>query len=216
MLIAATGDDYMKIRVILLSAFITACLIVSFSSCAGEKPKEPVVFESGKLTVSLDYEKQPGYATNQFAVWIEDMDGNYINTLYATRYTANGGYKNRPDSVFNWVGKSGLAGMDKSEADAFTGATPKTGNLSYAWNLTDKDGNTVPEGEYKYLAEGTLRWKNHVVYSGVINIGGETVSSEASPVFVYEESDGQPALSEESAENSMITAVKAVYEPPAE
>ena len=38
---------------------------------------------SGEVIISLDYERQSGSASNQFAIWIEDMDGNYINTVYA-------------------------------------------------------------------------------------------------------------------------------------
>ena len=83
------------------------------------------------LTVEFNYEKISGSASNQFAVWIEDMNGKYINTLYATRWTANGGYKNRPDSIALWVEKSNLESMSKAEVDAIAGATPSAGSVSY-------------------------------------------------------------------------------------
>jgi hypothetical protein len=146
--------------------FITTVLLLALlCACGSGEQEDTRVFESGTLTVSFDYEKISGSASNQFAVWVEDMNGNYINTLYATKWTANGGYKNRPDSIAIWVNKSNLASMQKSEADAISGATPKAGNLSYTWDLTDTNGGTVALGEYKVFVEGTLRWKNYVIYS---------------------------------------------------
>jgi hypothetical protein len=180
-----------------------------------EQPPEPVRIEepaqpeelaaSGEVTVSFDYAKQSGSASNQFAIWIEDTDGNYVKTLYATRYTANGGYERRPDSIPIWVEKSGV--------DAVTSATPKAGPLSFDWDLTDKDGNTVPKGEYKILVEGTLRWKNQVLYSGVIDLAGEAAAIALTPEFTFAGADNQPALTPEAPEAAMITSVRAEYAP---
>jgi len=47
---------------------------------------------SGHVAISFGYVKQSGSASNQFAVWIEDMSGNYLQTVFATRWTANGGF----------------------------------------------------------------------------------------------------------------------------
>ena len=167
----------------------------------------------GELTITFDYEKISGWATNQFAVWIEDTDGNYINTLYATKWTANGGYKSRPDSIKIWVKKSGVDSMQKSAVDAISGATPKAGKLSYSWDLTYSNGETVPQGEYMFFVEGTLRWQNHVVYSGVIEIGDNAVTVTAEAEYFFEESGDNPALNEDSLEVAMISGVVAVFEP---
>jgi len=111
----------------------------------------------GSVVISFNYKRQSGSASNQFALWIEDMSGQLIKTLYATRFTANGGYKNRPDSIPLWVEKSGLASMTGSEVDAVSGATPNAGDLSYTWDLTGADGNTVLPGQYRFFVEDTLR-----------------------------------------------------------
>jgi hypothetical protein len=195
-------------------AIAALALILMLNACSETTaPVAPSSYEAGKLTITLDYQRQSGYASNQYAVWIEDADGNYVVTLYATRYTANGGYKVRPDSIAEWVAKSGLADMEEAEADAVAGATPGSGTQSYAWDLTDANGNTVQPGEYRFCVEGSLRWKNRVLYTGVINLGGEAVTAEGEAQFTYEASDGQPALTSESVENGMIGAVKAEYEP---
>jgi conjugal transfer/entry exclusion protein len=44
------------------------------------------------------FTRQSGHATNQFAVWIEDAQGQYIKTLYAANFTARGGWSRRPAS----------------------------------------------------------------------------------------------------------------------
>lgn len=83
----------MKIRR-LIPTITVMIFLVSLSACKNDNGQiEMSAPELGTLTVTFDFEKQSGYASNQFAVWIEDVDGNLINTLYATRFTATGGYK---------------------------------------------------------------------------------------------------------------------------
>jgi hypothetical protein len=194
-------------------AIAASILFVFLCSCAsGERTDQPA-YEPDTLVVTFEYEKQSGYASNQFAVWIEDMDGKLIKTLYATRFTVGGGYKDRPESIPTWAEKAGLASMEKSETDAVSGATPKIGTLSYTWDLTDKNGGAVALGEYRFIVEGSLRWKNRVVYSGAVDIGGAAVTVQAGADFVYEASGGQAALTEDSPENNMIGAVTASFAP---
>ena len=171
---------------------------------------------TGEVVIDFHYTRQSGAASNQFAVWIEDMDGVMVKTLYATRYTVNGGYSVRPDSIALWVQKSGLAAMAKPEADAITGATPGPGPLSYTWDLTDMDGAAVSSGMYAFFVEGTLRWKNFVLFSGVIRIGDAPDTVQAEAAYAYEASDRNAALTEDSPENGMITDVWARFVPAAE
>ena len=169
---------------------------------------------SGEVVVTFDYEKQSGSASNQYAVWVEDMEGNSINTLYATQWTASGGHKSRPDSITLWVEKSSIASMPDYYVDAISGATPKSsGSQLYAWNLKDINGDTVSPGEYKIIVEGTLRWKNYVLHSCVITIGDAPITVQADAEFVYEASDRQAALTSDSPENAMIGAVTITYSP---
>jgi hypothetical protein len=175
-------------------------------------PNTPVAV-TGEVVITFDYEKISGSASNQWAVWIEDMDGNYINTVYATRWTAGGGFKTRPDSIALWVEKSDIASMPDYYVDAISGATPKAGTQSYTWNLQDINGDLVLPGDYKFFVEGTLRWKNYVLYSGIITIGDAPMTAQADAEYVYEASDRQAALMSESSENAMITAVAASFQP---
>ena len=126
---------------------------------------------SNKAEVSFTYTSQKGFSSNQFAVWIEDRDGRYVKTLYATRFTANGGWKKRDQSIPLWVKQSNLAAMNNNQIDALTGPTPKSGRLSYIWDGTDSSGKAVSAGEYRVLVEATLRGENRVLYTAVIKLG---------------------------------------------
>jgi len=201
-----------KIKLALTFIFTFSFMFLNACSRNNENT-ETRTFDSGILTIAFDFVRQSGSASNQYAVWIEDMDGNYVNTIFATNWTAQGGYRNRPDSIALWVDRSDLASIPRTEVDAISGATPRTGNQTYTWNLTDKNGDIVPHGEYKFFVEGTLRWRNYVLYSGVITIGNEPVTVEADAEFVYEASDRQAALTNASPENSMIGAVTASFVP---
>ena len=166
----------------------------------------------GRVEFSFDYVRQSGSASNQFAVWVEDAEGQYRQTVFTTRWTAAGGYKTRPDSLAIWVGKSSIASMPSYYVDAITGATPQTGSFSCVWDLTDIDGNTVPDGVYTVYIEGTLRWKNYVLFSGTIPIGGDQpITIQAEGAYVYAGSGNQSALTEDSPENRMIGPVTVSY-----
>ena len=201
----------MKIKRI--ASAMLALLLLLFAACA-KQPAAPApttqLPEPGgpSLTVSFDYAKQSGTASNQFAVWIEDMDGKLVKTLCATEFTAKGGYKNRPDSIAVWVSKA----IGVSDFDAVASATPKSsGEVSYVWDLTDEAGEAVPPGTYKFLVEGTLRWKNYVLCTGEIGIGGADASTQAVAGFAFEGEGRQPALDKSAVETEMITNVKAEY-----
>ena len=126
---------------------------------------------SSKLELTFNYNRQSGYSTNQFAIWIEDSRGNLVRTLYATKFTAAGGWSKRPQSIPVWVQKSGLSTMDKKDIDALTGSTPRTGALSYKWDGLDKNGRPAAPGEYKVFLEATLREENRLLASAVFNLG---------------------------------------------
>jgi hypothetical protein len=206
-----------KVKAVMLVAIVL--LLLALFACTSNSGRSEIsapvtaANKSGEVVISFDYQKQSGSASNQYAVWIEDMDGNVVKTLYATRWAANGGYKNRPDAIALWVDKSGLATMPKSEVDAISGATPKTGIQSYSWNLMDEGGELVQAGKYSFFVEGTLRWKNYVLYSGMIDVGGPAVTVQADAEFHYEGSDRYAALNGDSAENTMIGAVTASFAP---
>jgi len=151
-------------------------LSITVLACTGAQQKTP----QAAAELSFSYTRLSGSASNQFAVWVEDSQGRHIKTLYATKYTANGGWKRRETSIPVWVKKSGLSNLTNAQIDAITGATPKTGTLTYTWDGTDSGGSAVPSGDYSLYLEGTLRWENQVLYRAPFRLGNGAASAEVS------------------------------------
>ncbi len=155
------------------------------------------------LEISFSYENLALVASNQYAFWIEDMDGKYVDTLYVTRYTAGEGHRRRPNSIPQWVSAAGIADMRNSEIDAISGATPKPGNYLVYWDFKDSKGNVVEGTEYRYFIEASVMNNDTAVYSGVIAIGEETW--EDWPVPEYSNPN--------SEYNAMLSNVRVAYYP---
>ena len=148
--------------VFLLTGFALSCVVSQQSSQQSSQKAAELTFL---------FTRQSGSASNQFAVWIEDAQGKYVKTLYATRWTANGGWSRRPTSIPIWVRQSDLSNKPRAQIDAVSGATPRTGTLTYTWDGTDSRGVTVPAGNYELILEGTLRWEDQVLYRVPIRLG---------------------------------------------
>lgn len=125
------------------------------------------------LEISFDYNRESTQATNQYAVWIEDNEGNVVRTLYVSSFTATGGYSQREDSIPTWVEHANPSEMSSEEIDAVSGATPGTGRVTYQWDGTDDNGTKLPMGEYTFCVEGTLYWSSVVTFSGQVVLGAD-------------------------------------------
>ncbi|MDR1803215.1 MAG: DUF2271 domain-containing protein [Treponema sp.] len=147
------------------------CFAFLFSCAADQGSANPANADPASAEISFTFNRQSGSSSNQYAVWVEDSSGNFVKTLYATKYTANGGWERRPQSIPLWVAKSGLPTMPKKDIDAITAATPRTGTQSYRWDGTDKNGNRLAAGEYRIFLEATLRGENRVLYSAAVTLG---------------------------------------------
>jgi len=142
-------------------------LTVLVLGCAAAQQAVP----TAAVELTFTYTRQSGAASNQFAAWIEDIEGKYIKTLYVTKWTANGGYSKRPASIPMWVKKSDPSKMTKAQIDAVSGATPQAGTFTCTWDGTDGKGAALPNGNYVLVLEGTLRWENQVYYRAPVTLG---------------------------------------------
>ena len=125
-----------------------------------------------RLEISFRFQRG-GIASSQYAIWIEDGTGRLVRTLYATSFTAEGGYEYREDALPVWVSKAKPQTLSSAQIDAITGATPRNGLVTYQWDGTDDKGNCVPQGTYMFFVEGTLYWKSRVLYTGELEWGGK-------------------------------------------
>ena len=159
----------------------------------------------GEVKISYTLQKGGRTASKQIAVWIEDEGGRYLRTIFATRYTATGGYKKRPQSLPEWRKASGWENASQTEVDAVSGATQKQGEIELVWDCTDRNGNNVAAGTYIYKIEGNIEGENRILWQGRIALGGERSASTAEATY---------SLPNAAEKGVLVENVKAVYEPP--
>lgn len=150
----------MKFKLFLLSFFITLSTFV-FSMTA---PRS--------VDISFNFKQQYRLASNQFAIWIENEEGDFIKNVFVTQFTADSGYIKRREALPLWVKKSNVKNYSQEKIDSICGATPKeNGVFTYSWDCTDSNGNPVPDGKYRFFVEGSTYWENRILYSGIIALG---------------------------------------------
>ena len=133
-----------------------------------EKSTLPTI---SRVDITFQYQRASTHASNQIAIWVEDENGELVKTILVTNFTAGRrGYRDREDSLCNWVKAANPDDMSDAEIDAISSATPSGGKLTYSWDLTDENGNRVPDGEYTIKLEGTLYWESNVLYTAKVNM----------------------------------------------
>ncbi len=108
-------------------------------------------------TVTYNGDRSP---KNIVAIWIEDIDGNFIKTrlLQADR---------RKEWLITWNNKSG-----GSTIDATTGATLSNHQThTIVWDCTDESGALVEDGDYKVVVEFTEEHSQGPVTTVTFNKG---------------------------------------------
>jgi hypothetical protein len=139
----------------------------------------------GIVTISYTLFHPHWIASNQLAVWVEDANGTFVRTIFATDFMARRkGYLRRPQSCPEWVKASGLASLPDVSIDAISGATQKPGPVELSWNCTDADGKAVLPGVYTYKVEGNISWEKRVLWEGKIEVGGKPSTSTAVPTYI--------------------------------
>ena len=161
----------MKKLYITLFTFVLPLFLFSSVNAQDKSP-------DNKVTVSFTWSKIQSYGSNQLAIWVEDLNGKYICTLFATRFTAKGGYLKRPLSLSEWTTKSDLKNARKPEVDALTGATPSTGKQSFTWNCKDKSGKKITAGTYVIRMEANIHDADKMFFRGEIKIGGNACQTK--------------------------------------
>lgn len=162
----------------------------------------------------------------QFAVWLEDADGNYIKTLYVTGKASKKSWvfspkEGRPESLPVWYNSSKqracAAGSvdDGQQLDAVTSATPK-GGVIFSTEIEDKpyiiraEFNTSFDYNDFYTKKSSgVNGQPSVVYSAEIPEGFSKESGEIKLAFAgcgsLDGSDG-----ELHADASKLTTAKSI------
>jgi hypothetical protein len=135
--------------------------------------------------VRIDYrlERQRGHASNQVAVWIEDAAGRHVRSLFATSFTAEGGYVRRPMSLPAWRESAQWEEAGDELVEEVARPAQDSGTHSLYWDGLDESGAPVAPGSYRFLVEGNLRWENRVLFTGTVAIGSDPASGAASAEY---------------------------------
>ncbi|HMM21046.1 MAG TPA: DUF2271 domain-containing protein [Selenomonadales bacterium] len=181
-----------------LSVLLTACG-TNFSSGAGDAgnshasrdPKTETASETspnqaatpaktpGRVEISFDFNRSFKMASDQLAVWVEDEQGNHIRTLFVTKFTANGGYRQRPESVPNWQRAFQPEQANRAVFDSIASATLQTGRISVIWDCLDQNGEAVAAGRYIYKVEANIEWQKVDLWQGDITVGSSPSQADA-------------------------------------
>ena len=163
--------------------------------------------KAGDLEISFNYDKKPGAGSNQYAVWIENAQGQVVKTLFVTQFTSKGrsrggakaerGYTFRPTCMPTWVKHVDAENLSDEQMDAFTGATPaSSGVQTFIWDFTDQAGKPVPAGEYRFYVEATYNGPSIVTYSGTVSSGQKAGDLEFKTEYVEESEDRKDMISD--------------------
>ena len=188
-------------KMITLKVWALTCFVV-LSSCG----KEELSYTSGDLEVAIqtgehwlhDFPLFLGLTKKnppQFAIWIEDTQGNYLTTVFATYKTAAEGWINnkgnrRKESLPHWCHQRGviyddgllLPTKENPLADGITGATPKADN-SIQIHLENLDKPFVVKAEFNHSVDFNDDYPEDAKEYEANYSGGEEGSGQ--PAVVY-------------------------------
>ncbi len=179
-------------------------LFIVFALSVKAQPEELSANSSANGTAFKMY-FEPGDAHNHpsFAVWLQDMEGNFIQTLFVTKSVGTGVYPYKPAGDLKWEKGPGeakrpaalpywfhkRAGRDfegadlpspkKPVVDAFTGATPKE---EFILNLKTNDKLT---GKVRMFVEFNQPWDVNDYWTNNKHPENSNYLTSCQPALVY-------------------------------
>jgi hypothetical protein len=154
-----------------------------------------------QLVIALNQGAKHNHPT--FAFWLEDLEGNFLQTLFVTRYLATGIYGHgdagqgewkrtegeaiRPATLPYWLhkrnienpGQALLPTPEQPVADAYTGATPKSDFI-----LVAKTDKKIPK-KFRLLMEINQPWDWNDYWTTLKYPDEPNYNPSAQPSLVY-------------------------------
>lgn len=191
-----------------MKTIVFTVFLAVMSSCTSQQKldskTETITTRPELIKSKLEFEFSPGKAHNHpsFAVWVEDLEGNYIETLYVTQYFAKGVFghgesepgkwKNEPGTVRRpatlpyWSFKRNIKAADGLYApspetavpDALTGATPKAG-------FSLKTGSKATDKKFRVLVEVNQPWDSNDFWTNDKYPNDFNYKTSLQPALVY-------------------------------
>jgi hypothetical protein len=198
-------------------------LVLSTSACSTGSVKKSKKSDSDKTSIStnitgkgevltVDLTRGESFYYPLFAVWLEDTDGKYIQTLYVSNSVATGVFKygkqennnwimapkRAPQALPYWAHKRGVKASDglfvpdsaTAVPDAYSGATPVTGFV-----LTSRADNPLPD-RFKVMLEINQNWDWNEYWTNDKYPDDEYYKMSCQPAVVYESAVDKKDLKE--------------------
>ncbi len=183
-------------------------IVIFFAACASQKnisdSWETIITKPETINTYLEFEVTAGKSHNfpSFAIWIEDLEGNFIETLYVSQYFAKGvfghgesepgkwkneaGEVRRPAALPYWSFKRNIKAEDGLYApspetevpDALTSATPKA-------NFVLETGTKLSEKKYRVLFEVNQPWDSNDFWTNNKFPDDNNYKSSLQPALIY-------------------------------
>jgi len=129
----------------------------------------------GELVVRFTYraDSVDGRARNPYiAVWVEDDDGELVDTLALWFLQSRKGSRWLPDLI-RWSSVDG----SETTVNAVSGATRRPGDYSLAWDGTDINGSPATQGEYFICIESAREHGPHSLIREPLTLSGRAFTT---------------------------------------
>lgn len=200
----------MKVNYFLTNTLIAIFLVSSFVATAQKDRKSNKVdtldyaFSTDEGRIEISFMKGKSFNHPTFAIWVEDLDGNYIQSLFVTQYFATGIFGNadagngiwsseageslRPAALPYWSHQRNILSRDSlyvptpenPVTDAVTGATP-TNSFYLAVPISLQS-----QAKFKVLFEINQAWDWNNYWTNNKYPDDMNYKSSAQPSLVYE------------------------------
>lgn len=195
------------LNTILISAalIISACKSLSESEISENSAKDTIIVnqKANGVEMEISFEKGSSFNHPSFVFWLEDLEGNYIQTVFVTEYVSTGIFGNadagdgswkaekgesiRPAALPYWSHKRNIISRDsiymptpeKPVADAYSGATPKTNFI-----LKTKSDNKT-ETKFRLLMEINQTWDWNEYWHNNKYPDDQDYKSSCQPSLIY-------------------------------
>lgn len=183
------------------SIFIILTII---SSCSTTKStSDAVVYydKSNNLNLSINLTNGSGFNHPTYVIWAEDMEGNFVRTIFITKSYASGIYGYRMNSDSSWTSERGesyqpaalpywtykkgfiegkylIPSPEHPYVDAYSGATPKA---DFKFETT-KENN---KKSYRILLEVNQPWDWNKYWNNGKYTDSEAYKHSAQPSVIY-------------------------------
>ena len=200
-------DNPLKIPVLFMEIVLMGSLVLMSSTLfSQEQPSGPEKIETNLhaegTVLEIEFNKGLEHYYPLMAIWVEDMQGNYVHPLFVARSMAKGifrhaqyddgqwkqGEKKIPSALPYWLHKRNIPGPDSLYVptpdhpipDAYSGATP-TGSFI----LKTVVGDSVKK-PFRVLFEINQSWDWNQFWYNSKYPGNKEYMKSAQPALVYE------------------------------